>query len=64
TMNHAGMPSQYLTAKEQSPGSYETDLELTMAGDWVFFVTMKYANGNPRSKHTNVVSPAKNIDRT
>lgn len=33
-MTHAGMVPVMAEAKETEPGSYQSNMELTMAGDW------------------------------
>ena len=33
-MSHAGMAPVFAEAKEIEPGRYQSNMELTMAGDW------------------------------
>jgi hypothetical protein len=44
-MSHAGMGPVFSDAKELLPGRYESDLEFSMAGDWVILVHSTLSNG-------------------
>lgn len=44
-MTHPGMVPVFATARETSPGRYEAEMELTMAGDWVLTVAARTADG-------------------
>jgi hypothetical protein len=49
-MSHAGMKPSFADARQQKPGVYEADLELTMAGDWYVVVSGKLADGKKFEK--------------
>jgi hypothetical protein len=44
-MSHAGMGPVFSKAKELEPGRYQSDLEFSMAGDWVIMVHSTLSNG-------------------
>lgn len=44
-MTHPGMQPVFATAREVSPGRYEAQAELTMAGDWVISVDARLQDG-------------------
>lgn len=44
-MSHAGMRPVFAEATEPEPGRYQTELEFTMAGDWVVLVRLALPDG-------------------
>jgi hypothetical protein len=44
-MSHAGMRPVFGEAGETGPGRYQSELEFTMAGDWVVLVRMTLPDG-------------------
>ena len=44
-MSHPGMAPVFREAKEITPGSYEAQLELGMAGDWLLLLHITLADG-------------------
>lgn len=44
-MSHAGMRPVFAEAVEPEPGRYQTELEFTMAGDWVVLVRLALPDG-------------------
>ena len=58
TMTHPGMPSTFVASKEIKNGVYSAPINLTMAGDWLFFLEIKLANG-PTVKRTLELSGIK-----
>lgn len=44
-MTHPGMTPVFGTAREVAPGRYEAQVELTMAGDWVFSIEARLRDG-------------------
>lgn len=51
-MSHPGMQPVLAAARETSPGVYEGDLELTMAGDWLVLVDARLRDG--RTVHRRI----------
>jgi len=44
-MSHAGMAAVFAEAPEVGPGLYRTNMEFTMAGDWVLSVYVTLSDG-------------------
>jgi hypothetical protein len=44
-MSHAGMVPVFADAAEVEPGRYRTNMELTMAGDWIVLVHLTLPDG-------------------
>jgi hypothetical protein len=44
-MSHSGMAPVFGQAKEVKPGRYQSQMELTMGGDWMILVHISLANG-------------------
>ena len=44
-MSHAGMAAVFAEAPEVEPGLYRTNMEFTMAGDWVLSVYVTLSDG-------------------
>ena len=44
-MSHAGMVPVFADAVELEPGRYRSNLQLTMAGDWVVLVHLTLPDG-------------------
>ena len=44
-MTHPGMPPALATVTPRGRGVYDAKMELTMAGDWVFVVSVQLADG-------------------
>jgi hypothetical protein len=55
-MSHPGMTPATARLEERAPGSYEAQVQLTMAGDWVFVVRGSLADGSRVSSETRVPS--------
>jgi hypothetical protein len=51
-MSHPGMQPILAAAREVAPGVYATDLELTMAGDWLVLVDARLRDG--RTVHRRI----------
>ena len=45
TMTHPGMRPEMASAEEISPGVYESDLNLTMGGDWMLILKAELPDG-------------------
>ena len=45
-MSHAGMSPVFVDTREVAPGEYRTNMELSMAGDWVILVHLTLPNGS------------------
>ncbi len=46
TMNHSGMIPVFSEAVHKSGGQYHSRIKLTMAGDWLLFLTITLNNGD------------------
>ena len=59
-MSHAGMAPVFADAAEIEPGRYRANMVLTMAGDWVFSVSMTLPDGTKvyQQFETKGVAPA------
>ena len=44
-MSHAGMAPVFADAKEIEPGRYQSNMELSMAGDWYVSTRVTLADG-------------------
>jgi hypothetical protein len=44
-MSHAGMAPVFADAAEVEPGRYRSNLELTMAGDWIVLIHLTLRDG-------------------
>jgi YtkA-like len=44
-MSHAGMAPVFADAKEIEPGRYQSNMELSMAGDWQVSARVTLADG-------------------
>lgn len=53
-MSHAGMRPVFAEASEQEPGRYRTELEFTMAGDWVVLVRLVLPDGREIERQFDV----------
>lgn len=50
TMDHAGMVPLFSKATQKSEGHYETNLQVTMLGDWLLFLTITLPGHKPIKK--------------
>ena len=59
-MSHAGMAPVFADAAEFEPGRYRSNIELTMAGDWVILVRMVMPDGGKVERQFEIkgVAPA------
>lgn len=59
-MSHAGMAAVFAEASEVEPGLYRTNMEFTMAGDWLLsvYVTLKEGLHVDRQFEIKGVAPA------
>ena len=59
-MSHAGMAAVFAEAREIEPGVYQTNMELTMAGDWLLsvYVTLQEGLHVDRQFEIKGVAPA------
>lgn len=59
-MSHAGMAPVFADASEVEPGRYRANMELTMAGDWIFLVHLTLRNGQTVERQFEIkgVAPA------
>jgi hypothetical protein len=53
-MSHAGMRPVFGEARESGPGRYESELEFTMAGDWVVLVRLALPDGRKIERQFDV----------
>ncbi|MET0622316.1 MAG: FixH family protein [Pyrinomonadaceae bacterium] len=53
-MSHAGMRPVFADASELEPGRYQTELEFTMAGDWVVLVRLDLPDGRKIERQFDV----------
>jgi hypothetical protein len=53
-MSHAGMRPVFAEAQEREPGRYQTELEFTMAGDWVVLVRLVLPDGREIERQFDV----------
>lgn len=53
-MSHAGMRPVFAEAVETEPGRYQTELEFTMAGDWVVLVRLALPDGRKIERQFDV----------
>ena len=53
-MSHAGMRPVFAEAVESGPGRYQTELEFTMAGDWVVLVHAALPDGRKIERQFDV----------
>lgn len=53
-MSHAGMRPVFAEARETEPGRYQTELEFTMAGDWVVLVRLALPDGREIERQFDV----------
>jgi hypothetical protein len=54
-MSHPGMTPVTTTVIERSPGEYEAQLRLSMAGDWVLVLTGDLPDGRRLTRQLDVV---------
>ena len=59
-MTHAGMAPVIVEAKEIGPGRYQTNMKLTMAGDWQVLVHLTLPDGRELDQQFEIkeVAPA------
>jgi len=59
-MSHAGMSPVFVDTREVAPGEYRTNMELSMAGDWVILVHLTLPNGSKLERQFEIkgVAPA------
>jgi hypothetical protein len=53
-MSHAGMRPIFAEARESAPGRYQSELEFTMAGDWVITVRLTLPDGRELEREIDV----------
>ena len=53
-MSHAGMAPVFGDAREVSPGQYQGQLDLNMAGDWVVLMHITLPNGQKLEEQMDV----------
>jgi len=53
-MSHAGMKPVLADAREEAPGRYRADLELTMGGDWFLLIEAQLPDGRTLSRQVDV----------
>jgi hypothetical protein len=53
-MTHAGMRPVFAEARESEPGRYRSELEFTMAGDWVITVRLALPDGRELEREIDV----------
>jgi YtkA-like protein len=53
-MTHPGMSPVLARAAETAPGRYEAVIDLTMAGDWVFTIDARLADGTMLRREVSV----------
>lgn len=53
-MSHPGMAPVLATAREVAPGRYESELDLTMAGDWFLLVELDLPDGRTLSRQIDL----------
>ena len=57
-MSHAGMVPVFADAKEISPGRYQSNVELSMAGDWYVMVHATLPDGRKWERQFDIKSVA------
>ena len=53
-MSHPGMGPVFGTAKETAPGSYRTQIDFNMGGDWIVLLHIKLADGRKIERQMDV----------
>ena len=59
-MSHPGMGPVFDSARETAPGSYRTQIDFNMGGDWVVLLHIKLADGRKIERHMDVRSVRSN----
>ncbi len=53
-MSHPGMGPVFGKANETSPGSYRTQIDFNMGGDWIVLLHIKLADGRKIERQMDV----------
>ena len=53
-MSHPGMGPVFGTTSETAPGSYRTQIDFNMGGDWVVLLHIKLADGRKIERQIDV----------
>jgi|SRR5271165_1362596 len=59
-MSHPGMGPVFSTANETTPGSYRTQIDFNMGGDWIVLLHIKLADGRKIEHQLDVRSVRSN----